>query len=344
MINFRVWAVCRQNMIILGQVTHEIHTMATKIVTLTLNPALDKSTAVSHLVAEQKLRCGPLRLDAGGGGINVSKAIQRLGGDSVAVFPSGGHNGSMLQTLLEKEGIKTAALEIPGETRENLSVLETASNAQYRFTLPGLELTVQQADACLDSIKGLSPEYLVASGSLPPGIPETYYEKVAAFAKKIGARFILDTSGIPLQSAANEGLFLLKPNLAELSALAGVAHLETNAVDDAALKIIQQGKCEVVVVSLGPQGALLVTSQGFEHIPAPTVKKQSTVGAGDSMVGGMVWALQAGKSFLEMAQIGVACGSAATMNPGTELFHEADVWKLYSWIQKHGERYRIRDF
>ncbi len=318
--------------------------MTSKIVTLTLNPALDKSTSVSHLVPEQKLRCGPLQIDAGGGGINVSKAMTRLGGQSIAVFPSGGQNGVKLCSLLEKEGVKTLPLTVSGETRENLSVLETASNAQYRFTLPGLEISKKQADECLEMIKKLNPDYLVASGSLPPGLPETYYEQVAGFAKSIGARFILDTSGKALQAAADEGLFLLKPNLAELSALAGVEKLEMSEVDDAALKIIQQGKCEVVVVSLGPQGALLVTRDGFEHIPAPMVKKQSTVGAGDSMVAGLVWALNEGKSYREMAQIGVACGSAATMNQGTELFHAEDVWKLFEWINSYGDRYRILDF
>jgi len=318
--------------------------MQAKIATLTLNPALDKSTEVDRLVAEQKLRCGPLRFDAGGGGINVSKAIQRLGGQQVAVFPAGGHNGKLLCELLEKEGVKTESVSVLGETRENLSVLESSSHAQYRFTLPGLQITENQADECLDIIKKLTPDYLVASGSLPPGLPETYYEKVAAFAKKIGARFVLDTSGEALKAAADEGLFLLKPNLSELSVLAGVEKLEMNEVDDAALKIIKEGMCEVVVVSLGPQGALLVTKSGFEHIPAPMVKKQSTVGAGDSMVGGMVWALNEGKSFREMAQIGVACGTAATMNQGTELFHTEEVWRLLAWIQQYGERYRIRDF
>jgi len=318
--------------------------MSAKIVTLTLNPALDKSTEINHLVPEQKLRCGPLQLDAGGGGINVSKAVQRLGGESVAVFPEGGHNGKVLCELLEKKGIKTETLSVQGETRENISVLEIASNSQYRFTLPGLQISESQADKFLDIIKKLNPDYLVASGSLPPGLPETYFEKVAAFAKDIGARFVLDTSGAALEAAADEGLFLLKPNLAELSALAGVEKLEISEVDDGALKIIQEGKCEVVVVSLGPQGALLVTRDGFEHIPAPMVKKQSTVGAGDSMVAGMVWALNEGKSFREMAEIGVACGTAATMNRGTELFHAEDVWRLLEWIRKYGERYRLRDF
>lgn len=252
--------------------------------------------------------------------------------------------GQRLQDILAAAGVETSALEINGETRENFSVLETGTGFQYRFTLPGLPLTEPEADACLEIVRRLEPVWLVVSGSLPPGLPVTYYKKVAVFAKEINARLVLDTSGPALQAAADEGLFLLKPNLAELSVLAGVKHLEMNQVDDAALSIIHQGKCEMVVVSMGPQGALLVTRDGFEHIPAPTVKKQSTVGAGDSMVAGMVWALSTGKSPLETARYGVACGTAATMNPGTELFHKEDVLRLKKWIETYGERYRITDF
>lgn len=315
-----------------------------KIVTLTLNPALDKSSSTERMIPEHKLRCSAMRIDAGGGGINVSKGIRKLDGESIAVFPAGGHNGRLIESLLEEAGISTSIVEVPAETRENISITETSTNQQFRFTLPGTELTESQADACLDLIEKIKPEYLVASGSLTPGLSEHYFEKIAHFAKKIGARFILDTSGKPLRSAANEGVFLLKPNLNELSALVGVEKLEMNKVDDAALELVGQGKCEVVVVSLGAQGCLLATADGFEHIPAPTVKKQSTVGAGDSMVAGMVWALSQGRSYREMAQIGVACGTAATMNSGTELFHADDTWRLYEWIRKYGKRYRFTDF
>ena len=314
------------------------------ITTLTLNPALDKSTSTDKLQPEQKLRCTPMHQDAGGGGINVSKGIQKLGGQSIAVFPAGGHNGQLLNEILTEMKVETAVLPVPGETRENISVTETSSNNQFRFTLPGIEISEKIADKCLEIIEKQRPAYLVASGSLPPGLPVTYYEKVAAFAKKINARFILDTSGEALSAAAGEGLYLLKPNLAELSALAGVEKLEINQVDDAALEIIRQGKCEVVVVSLGPQGALLVTRNEMRHIPAPPVKKLSTVGAGDSMVAGMVWGLSQGQSALEMAQLGVACGSAATLNRGTQLFKKEDVDRLHEWIQTYGERFRRHDF
>jgi 6-phosphofructokinase 2 len=209
--------------------------------------------------------------------------------------------------------------------------------------MPGIELSEQEADQCLAMIEQLRPAYLVASGSLPPGLPVTYYEKVASFAKKIGARFLLDTSGEALKAAADEGLYLLKPNLSELSALVGVEKLEMQEVDDAALQIIRLGKCQVVVVSMGPQGALLVTKDQTRHIPAPPVKKLSTVGAGDSMVAGMVWGLSKGYSPLEMVQLGVACGSAATLNQGTELFLQEDVTRLLTWIKSYGERTRHID-
>ena len=315
-----------------------------KIVTLTLNPALDKSSSIARLIPEQKLRTAAMQTDAGGGGINVSKGIAKLGGQSVAIFPIGGHTGEQLKQLVEAAGITTAVVPFSGETRENLSITDQSTGLQYRFTMPGVALNRQEAEACLEMIRQQKPDILVASGSLPPGLPDTFYKEVAVVAKSLGARFILDTSGKPLQHAADEGLFLLKPNLGELSAMAGEEELALNQVDDAALKIIEQGKCEVLVVSLGPQGALLVTKNGFEHVPAPMVKKLSTVGAGDSMVAGMVWALSQGKSFPEMVQTGVACGSAATMNLGTQLFDQAEALKLLHWIQKYGDRYRITDF
>jgi 6-phosphofructokinase 2 len=315
-----------------------------RIVTLTLNPALDKSTTAERFVPEQKLRCQPLQIDPGGGGINVSKGIAKLGGESIAVFPAGGANGLLLRQLVEAAGIRTEVVETAADTRENFSVTETSTNLQYRFTLPGQPLQPAEAEACLERIRHLRPDWLVASGSLPSGLPDDFYERVAVLAHDIDARFVLDTSGKPLQAAADEGLFLLKPNLGELAALCGRDELPLHEVDDAALSIIQAGKCEVVVVSLGPQGALLVTRDGFEHIPAPMVTKRSTVGAGDSMVAGMTHALSTGLSYRQMARLGVACGSAATMNTGTQLFEKQEVSKLLDWIETYGERYRITDF
>jgi 6-phosphofructokinase 2 len=142
----------------------------------------------------------------------------------------------------------------------------------------------------------------------------------------------VDTSGIPLQLAAREGVYLLKPNLAELCSLAGKESLQLDEVMIAAREIVKKGTCEVLVVSMGAAGAMLFTKDTFENIPAPIVKKLSTVGAGDSMVAGMVWMLMQNKPIAEVVRFGIACGTAATMNAGTKLFNRSDAIRLYNSI------------
>ncbi|MEO6040147.1 MAG: PfkB family carbohydrate kinase, partial [Saprospiraceae bacterium] len=161
-----------------------------QIVTLTLHPALDKSTTTPYIAPDHKLRCTVPQIDAGGGGINVSKGIHRLGGQSTAVFPIGGHTGRLLRDLVEQAGIATQTLEVPGETRESLSVTESGNNSQYRFTMAGAGMTEAQADQCLDLVAALQPEWLVVGGSLPAGLPENYLEKVADRSKKMGAKLV----------------------------------------------------------------------------------------------------------------------------------------------------------
>jgi 6-phosphofructokinase 2 len=313
--------------------------MADKIVTLTVNPAIDKSTKFSGLVAEQKIRCENPHFDAGGGGVNVSKAIARLGGKSEAIFTAGGPSGELLQDLLKKEAIDYQVIKTKNWTRENFIAVDSLTNAQYRFGMPGAVILPEEANEILKLIEQLSPTYLVASGSLSEGLGDDFYEKVAAVSRKIGSKLIIDTSGEPLQKAIDEGVYLLKPNLGELAKLVGSNVLEIDQVDEAAREIIAKGGCEIVVVSLGPQGAVLVSKDICEHIPAPSVQKKSTVGAGDSMVGGMVWALSQGKSLQEMLRWGVACGSAATMNEGTQLFKKEDAERLFGWLNSYGEKY-----
>ncbi|OQP45603.1 1-phosphofructokinase family hexose kinase [Niastella populi] len=314
------------------------------IVTITMNPAVDKSTSIDKLVPEKKMRCSELITEAGGGGINVSKAIKELGGESLAVFPSGGMNGKLLENYLSQKQISFKSIPIAHETRENIVVRETDTNSQYRFVMPGAVLSEKEAHACFELLQQLEPRptCIVASGSLPPGIPDDFFGQLARVVKQLNARYIIDTSGRPLQLAAKEGVYLLKPNLSELCALVGKEHLEVNEVDDAAMEVIKQGSCEVMVVSMGATGALLVTRDGCEHVPTPTVKKQSTVGAGDSMVAGMVWMLAQGKSISETVRFGVACGTAATMNPGTQLFKKEDVYRLYDWINKYADTYKMK--
>lgn len=308
-----------------------------KIVTLTVNPAVDKSTHIDRLIPEQKLRCDSPRFDAGGGGINVSKAIKRLGGKSTAIFTTGGPSGQVLRDLVSQEGIDCEVIQTEQWTRENFIVAETSTNAQYRFGMPGTALSEAETEAVLETLRQSKADYVVASGSLPPQMDVNFYEKVASISKEIGARLVLDTSGEPLRAACDEGVFLLKPNIGELEALVGAKDLQIDDVDDAARMLIGDGKCEVVIVSMGPKGAILVTKDLCEHVPAPPVQKRSTVGAGDSMVAGMTWALTQGLTYSEMIRWGVACGSAATMNEGTQLFLRADVERLLDWLKRFGK-------
>lgn len=308
------------------------------ILTLTLNPAVDISMTIDRLIPEHKLHCSPPRYDAGGGGINVSKAIHRLGGQSMTLFTSGGSSGLTLQELVEKEGLAYEIIGIEGLTRECFVVTETIPNQQFRFGTPGPTLSHGEAVACLAHLQTMAEpiDYLVASGSLTPGLPTDFYAQIAQFAKSRHIRLVLDTAGEPLRAALDTGVFLIKPNVGELAHLVGVDRLETDQISEAAQTLIQAGNCEVVVVSLGPRGAMLVTAEGHDFVQAPPVKKVSTVGAGDSLVGGLVYALSQGKSYAEVIRQGVACGTAATMNAGTELFHKDDADRLLNWInQQH---------
>jgi 6-phosphofructokinase 2 len=302
------------------------------IVTLTVNPALDKTTHFRGLVPEQKIRCEAPRYDAGGGGINVSKAIARLEGESFCVFTSGGAIGSMLEELVAKESIAFKAVKTKNWTRESFVAVDENTNSQYRFGFEGSAISEDEKAAIIQTIQEMQPKFLVLSGSLNQGLPTDYYQNIAEIAKKSGSKVIVDTSGEALQKILETGVYLIKPNVGELAKLIGVEKLEMDDVVAAAKTLIAKGSAEIIVVSLGPQGAVLVTDTQSEFVPAPNVAKKSTVGAGDSMVGAMTWALSQNKSLKEVVQWGVACGSAATMNEGTQLFKLEDAKRLFEWL------------
>lgn len=305
------------------------------IITVTFNPAIDKSTTVPVLIPEKKLRCTAPVFEPGGGGVNVSRAIKKLGGHSVALYLAGGHTGKLFTRLLLEEGVDSIVTETDEYTRENLEVLETASNQQYRFGMPGPLIREAEWQDCLRNIERMEGvEYIVASGSLPPGVPTDIFARIAWTARQKNARLIVDTSGEALKHAVQEGVYLIKPNLGELASIAGTKELDIESVDDVAREVIGRGKCEVVVASMGPTGAMLVTSDLAQQIIPPPVKRQSTVGAGDSMVAGMVLSLVRNKTLTEAVQYGVACGTAATMNSGTGLCRKEDVDRLYKIIRE----------
>ncbi len=304
-----------------------------KIVTLTVNPALDKSAHFSGLVPEHKIRCQAPLYDAGGGGINVSKAVSRLGGTSLAVIASGGPSGEMIKEILNKELIPFHSIETKNWTRESFVAVDDNTNSQYRFNFPGTSITDAEKNKITQAVEELESDFLVISGSLREGLPVNFYQEIAEIAKKSNTKLIVDTAGEEFKKVLETGVYLIKPNVGELAKLIGVERLEMEEVNHAAKQIIEKGGAEIVVVSLGPQGAVLVTKDSCDYVPAPNVAKKSTVGAGDSMVGGMVWALSQNKNLKEVIRWGVACGSAATMNEGTQLFKLEDAKRLYEWLK-----------
>ncbi len=304
------------------------------ILTITLNPCIDKSSAVEKIKPESKLRCSEVVNEPGGGGINVSKALKKLDTASVALFPSGGNNGNMLCSLLDEENIVFHAVDSKVETRENWIVLEASTVNQYRFTFPGRQVQEDTIITLVDQIRGFSPSYVIASGSLPPGLPDYFYGLVVKNAKSVGAKCIVDTSGPALQALQGKGAYLIKPNIGELCKMLNVDWLDKEEVADAALQAIMDGFAEMIAVSMGPDGAWIVSKEERYFATAPKVDKRSTVGAGDSMVAGMTFMLKQNRSLKEVISYGVACGSAATMNEGTQLFKKEDADRLYSIISQ----------
>ena len=310
-----------------------------KIITITFNPAIDNNSSVQALIPEHKLKCTTPVYEPGGGGINVARAIKKLGGEAMAVYLAGGCTGNTLEELLERESVPSILIKTTDSTRENLNISELVSNQQYRFIMPGPFIQENEWHECLQTIENMQgAEYIVASGSLPAGVPADIYARIAFIARKKNARLIVDTSGEALKQAVHEGVYLIKPSLKELGSLVGKEELNMELVDDVARIIIEKGNCEVVVVSMGPAGAMLVTGDMELQIVPPVVKRKSTVGAGDSMVAGMVLSLFRGKNLIETVQYGVACGTASTMNPGTELCRREDADQLYQLIAKESKK------
>lgn len=302
------------------------------VVTLTMNPSLDISTSINSVAPELKLRCNAPTFHPGGGGINVSRAIQFLGGDSIAVYTAGGHTGHMLTQLLDEEQISNRPIPIDGLTREGFAVYEESSTLQYRFNMPGPELDADEWITCLEAVFDLNPKYIVASGSLPPGVPIEFYGEVTRYAKQYDIRVIVDTAGDALKRAFGKGVYLMKPNLRELELFSGEAITGEDHIREVARRLIAEGLTEVIVVSMGAAGASLITKNDYAHMRAPIVQIQSKVGAGDSMVGGLVMALAEGRDLLDAVRFGIAAGTAAVMTPGTELCRETDTRRLYEQI------------
>lgn len=308
---------------------------AVNVLTITANPALDVSAVTQHIRPTSKLRCDQVERHPGGGGINVARVLHRLGVECCAVYPEGGTNGALLTALLTDEGFAMQTVSIAGLTRESFTVQDASTAQEYRFVLPGPQLSADDVAALLQRVQSAltqtvdAPRWLVASGSLPPGAPLTFYATLAHMARQRGARLVVDSSGTALKAAMDEGVYLIKPSIRELRELSGLALTTLQQVADVAAMLVREKKAQVVVVSLGSDGALMVSDDGFWYAPALQVPVVSAVGAGDSFVAGMVAALSRNETLPDCFKWGVACASASLATAGTALCDVSNVRRLH---------------
>jgi 6-phosphofructokinase 2 len=296
------------------------------VVTLTFNPCIDKNIATPKLIPEKKLRCAAPLLTPGGGGINVARVIRRLGSPVSAIYLAGGNTGELLTHLLKEEQVDVVPVPIKNETRENWIIDEKSTGNQYRFIMPGPVVNESELEFCLQRLEAVEDiRFIVVSGSMTEGIPKNIFERIARIANTKNAKLIIDCSGEALVQAVRDGAYLIKPSLSELATLMQAFNLNNDSPTSAGRQLISLGHCDVVIISLGAGGALLITDKMEKEIPAPPVVKKSTTGAGDSLVAGVVHSLMQGENLEAAVQFGVACGSAATTHAGTAVFSREEV-------------------
>jgi len=301
------------------------------IATLTMNPTIDVAYEVDRVEPTHKLRSHGERYEAGGGGINVARVFERLGGDAQCHYLSGGATGVALDGLLGRHRLERRPMRIAGETRIACNVFERESGKEYRFVPAGPRVSEGEWRASLAMLADMQGDYFVASGSLPPGMPADFYARVAGIAQERGAKCVLDSSGEALRGGlSGPRVHLVKPSLAELEDLAGRTLGSHEAIGGAAMDLIESGRAELVAVTMGADGGLLASAAGPRHLPAIPVEAKSAVGAGDSFLAAMIHALSEGREPLDAFRYGMAAGSAAVLTPGTDLAMPADIERLYA--------------
>jgi 6-phosphofructokinase 2 len=302
-----------------------------RIITLTPNPALDYAFDAEKIEPNCKLRCTAPRVDPGGGGVNVSRAAQRLGAETLAIFTAGGVFGEALKDAVAREGVAARMISVASPTRPAFHAHETSTGAEYRFNFPGDALTGEEIDAMLAALAEETREgdFVVGSGSLPPGAPDDFWARAARIAKQTGAHFALDSSR-GVTEALTEGISLLRLNKTEAPALAGHDLAWPQGYEEFAKAIVARGRAARVAVTHGGDGGILVSERGTARAPAPKVPIVSAVGAGDSFVGALMVALMQGKSDADALRFAFAAAAATMMTPGTALFDTEEVVKLFN--------------
>ena len=289
------------------------------IITVTLNPAIDKTLYIDDFAVDSVNRPRSMRVDAGGKGINVSKVIAALGGHSLATGVIAGNNGRYIKNFLDEQQLANDFLEIAGETRTNLKIVDLVKYTNTDINEPGPEIGVTETDAIVERIIGLvEPDsVMVFSGSVLPGMPADIYYRLIAGCKQRGAITILDADNDLLKNGVMAGPYLLKPNIHELERLVGRKLTAIDDIADCARRLMNDHGIKFMVVSMGRQGALFINGESNAFSPALPVETRSTVSAGDAMVAALAWCLSGKKSFVETVKLAMACGAANVMTDGS---------------------------
>ncbi len=303
------------------------------IATLTMNPTIDISYDVGKVQHTHKMRTDNEHYAPGGGGINVARVFVRLGGHARCFYLSGGATGPALDGLIDLHQLVRTRIAIEGPTRIAADILEHDTGKEYRFTPAGPQVSESEWQDCLDQLAEADCDVLVMSGSLPPGVPDDYYARVARLMRKRGCDVVLDSSGKALEAGIAEGgLLLVKPSQGELQQYAGRKLEDVDAIGAAAMEIVEAGKARLVAVTMGHEGAVLARAEGPVFLPALKIDAASAVGAGDSFVAAMVHALCRGDDELEAFRRGMAAGSAAVLRAGTDLARPDDIEQMLERI------------
>jgi 6-phosphofructokinase 2 len=304
------------------------------IATITLNPSLDQHITVDGLVVDGTNRWSRLYRYAGGKGIDVSRAIHEMGGNTIAYGFIGGNIGRAVEILLDQEGVPFSFTPIQRETRTNFIITDTKNSQQTRIDAPGPHISKREFERFRRKMLQIypSPDFLVTGGSAPPGIPNDVYYTMIMEAKSFGVRTILDADGEWLAEGVKAKPYLIKPNVEEAEELLGRGLPTEEAIIRAALDIVETG-IEIAVISRGKDGIIAVSKKEIIKAVPPPVKVRSTVGAGDCTIAGLALKLANEEPLLEACRLAVALGTAAVLTPGTELAHRADVENLLPQIK-----------
>jgi 1-phosphofructokinase family hexose kinase len=304
------------------------------IFTVTLNPVLDRTLTVSRILFDEMVRAASSRVDWGGKGFNVSRALQALGVESVALGFVGGATGQTLENGLRELGIATDLIQISGDTRTNIVIVEAETGRYIKVNEAGPRVTQDEVSSLLDRVRARAEpgDFWILSGSLPPGVPKEFYAQLIGALQAQGALTVLDSSGDPLRLGSAANPYLIKPNRTEAAEVTG-QEIQSEADElHAARSLLAQG-VQHVALSLGPDGLLLASLQQAVWARPPHVAAKNPVGAGDALLAGVAWALTRGVSVAEVARWGVSVGTAAAMREGVSFGGRAEVEAYYDQVR-----------